>query len=143
MTLPDEDEDEVVEAIAALLHQARDAAWAEVAVEIAFADGFSQFKTWFRTSYDAPWQPTPRYAADSEEFAGLFAELRRLMYREDIGTWFSARLTVTDQGDYRSDYDYDNEPRFDPPASPELFVKDLRTFPRAPSRVPPWVNELT
>lgn len=134
-------DNETVEAIAALLHESRDPAWAEVAVEIAFADGFSQFRTWFRTSFNGDWQPTSRYAGHSEDFAELFAEERRLMYREDEGTWFSARLTVTDQGDYRSDYDYDHEPRFDPPVPRDLFIRDLEVFPRHPSRVPSWLSD--
>ena len=134
-----EAEDEIVEAIAVLLHEARDPSWAEVAVEIAFADGFSQFRTWFRTRYDGPWEPTGRYAGRAQDFAGAFAELRRLMYRPGRGTWFSARLTVSDQGDYRSDYDYDDEPRFDPPVALELYLKDLESFPRDASRIPAWV----
>ena len=133
-------EQALVERLAALLHQSRDPAWAEVAVEIAFADGFSQFRTWYRTSYDGDWRPTGRYAALSEEFASGFAELRRLMYRPGAGTWFAARLTVSEQGDYRSDYDFDNEPRFDPPVAPEAYVKDLQAFPRDASRVPDWVG---
>ncbi len=136
-----EAENETVQAIASLLHQTRDPAWAEVAVEVAFADGFGQMRTWFRTAFDGEWQPTPRYAGYSEEFAELFARLRRLMYRADVGTWFSARLTVSDQGDYRSDYDHDNEPRFDPPVSYDLFVRDLEIFPRDPSRVPSWLAQ--
>jgi hypothetical protein len=132
-------ENEIVEQLAAMLHEARDPSWAEVAIEIAFADGFSQFRTWFRTSYDGDWQPTGRYAGRSEDFAELFAGLRRLMYRAGPGTWFSARLTVSDQGDYRSDYDFDNEPRFDPPVDPELYARDLETFPRAAARIPSWV----
>jgi hypothetical protein len=134
-------ENEIVQAIAAMLHELRDEAWAEVALEIAFADGFSQFQTWSRTSYDGAWQATGRYAGRSQEFAGLFAELRNLMYRPGTGTWFSARVTVSDQGDYRADYDFDNEPRFDPPVAPELYVKDLEAFPRDPSRIPAWVVE--
>lgn len=134
-------ENEVVEAIAALLHESREPTWAEAALEIAFADGFSQLRTWSREAYDGQWEPAPRYAVDSESFAELAATLRRLMYRADRGTWFSARITVTDQGDYRADYDFDNQPNFDPPVSPELFLKDLRQFPREPSRVPSWVGE--
>ena len=137
-----EADDRIAEAVAAMLHEVRDPAWAEVAVEIAFADGFSQFRTWFRTGYDGEWQPTGRYAGRAEDFAGLFAELRRLMYRPDAGTWFSARLTVSDQGDYRSDYDFDNEPRFDPPVAPDLYLKDLQAFPRHPSRIPGWLDAL-
>ena len=131
-------ENEIVEQLAAMLHGARDPSWAEVAVEIAFADNFSQVRTWFRTSYDGQWEPTGRYAGHSEDFANLFAGLRRLMYRSGAGTWFSARLTVSDQGDYRSDYDFDNEPRFDPPVDRELYARDLETFPRDPARIPPW-----
>ena len=134
-------DNERVEAVASLLHQARDMAWAEVAIEIAFADGFSQLRTWFRTTFDGEWQPTARYSDYSEEFAALFAQERRLMYRQDSGAWFSARVTVTDQGDYRSDYDYEHEPRFDPPVSRDLFVKDLEVFPRHPSHVPAWLTQ--
>ncbi len=134
------EEDRIVEAVAAMLHEARDPSWADLAIEIAFADGFSQFRTWMRTDYDGDWQPTGRYAGRSEEFANLFADLRRLMYRPRKGTWFSARLTVTAQGDYRSDFDFDVEPRFDPPVAADLYVKDLQAFPRDPSRVPAWVT---
>ena len=132
-------ENEIVEQLAAMLHEARDPAWAEVAIEIAFADGFSQFRTWFRSTYDGDWQPTGRYAGRSEEFAELFAALRRLMYRAGRGTWFSARLTVSDQGDFRSDYDFEHEPRFDPPVDPALYARDLEAFPRDAARIPSWV----
>lgn len=134
-------ENEIVEAIASILYATRDETWAEMAVEIAFAGGFSQFRTWSRTSYDGEWQPTPRYADQSAELAGLFADLRRLMFRAGAGTWFSARLTVAAQGDFRSDYDFDGEPHFDPPAPPGAFAEDLREFPRDPSRVPEWAAE--
>ena len=134
-------ENEIVESIAAMLHEARDPGWAEVAVEIAFADGFSQLRTWFRTTYDGQWEPTGRYAGRSEDLTGRFAALRRLLYRPGSGTWFSARLAVSDQGDYRSDYDFDHEPRFDPPVAPELYLKDLETFPRDASSIPPWLGE--
>jgi len=134
-------ENEIVESLAELVHGGRDETWAEAAIEMAFADGFSQMRTWFRTRLDGAWEPTARYAGWSEDFAGRFAELRRLMYRPDRGTWFSARLTVSHQGDYRSDYDYDTRPAFDPPASPELFVRDLEAFPRDASRVPSWLAD--
>jgi hypothetical protein len=137
----DRAETEVVEALAAMLHEVRDPGWAEVAVEIAFAGGFSQFRTWFRTTYDGHWEPTGRYAHRAEDFAAAFHELRRLMYRPGPGTWFSARLTVSDQGDYRSDYDFDHKPRFDPPVARQLYLDDLRAFPRDPSRIPAWVTE--
>ena len=136
-----EAENEIVAAVAAMLHELRDGVWAEAAIEIAFADGFSQFRTWFRTGYDGQWQPTGHYAGRSQDFAASFAELRRLMYRPGTGTWFSARLTVSDQGDYRSDYDFDNEPRFDPPVDRQLYLKDLQAFPRDVSRIPAWVTE--
>lgn len=134
-------ENEIVEAIASILYAVRDEDWAEMAVEIAFAGDFTQFRTWFRTSYDGEWQPTPRYAEHSPELAGLFADLRRLMYRDGVGTWFSARLTVAAQGEFRSDYDFEGEPHFDPPAPRGAFTEDLRMFPRDPSRVPAWAGE--
>lgn len=135
-------ENEIVEAIASILYAAREEDWAETAVEIAFAAGFSQFRTWFRISFDGDWQPTARYADRSVEIAGRFADLRRLMYSaEGAGTWFSARLTVAAQGDYRSDYDFDGRPHFDPPAPPGAFTEDLRLFPRDPARVPAWAGE--
>lgn len=133
-------ENEIVEGIAEILYAGRDEASAETAVEIAFAGGFSQVKAWFRTAYDGDWQPTAAYADRSPELVSLFAGLRRLMYRPDTGTWFSARLTVTAQGDYRSDYDYENQPRFDPPVDPALFAEDLRAFPRDSSHLPAWAS---
>lgn len=136
-----EAEDPIIEEIAGLLHEGRDPAWSEVAIEIAFADGFSQLRTWYRTRGDDEWRPTARYASLSEELTSRFAELRPIMYRPDVGTWFSAQLTVTDSGEYRSDFDLNGEPHFDPPVARDLFVEDLRTFPRDPSRVPAWATE--
>lgn len=136
-----EAESEIVAALAAMLHEVRDPAWAEVAVEIALAGGFSQFRTWFRTGYDGQWQPTGCYADRSEGFANLFADLRWLMYRAGTGTWFSARLTVSDRRDLRSDSDFDDQPRFHPPVAPELYLKDVQAFPRDASRIPAWVPQ--
>jgi hypothetical protein len=136
-----EAEDSLIEEIARLIFEMRDPAWSQVAIEIAFADGFSQMRTWSRTGREDPWRPTARYAPMSEDLAGRFAELRRIMYRPDVGTWLSAQLTVSDGGDYSSDFDLNGKPHFDPPVAPELFLEDLRAFPRDPSRVPAWMTE--
>ncbi|MEU3016272.1 MULTISPECIES: hypothetical protein [unclassified Nocardiopsis] len=72
---------------------------------------------------------------------GDVIRLRRGMYREGVGTWFSLRLHVLPPGRFRIDFDYDRRPGGTLPPGPQEFAEDLRTFPRTPEHVPAWLRE--
>lgn len=134
-------ENAIVEKLARIVFAGMDPSWAQTALEIAFAARASEVNTWWRPSRGAPWQPTDAYLAESMDLAELFVDLRTLMYREGAGTWLSARLEVTAQGDYHADYDFDTRPEFERPIDPARFLEDFERYPRAPERVPDWLDD--
>ena len=67
-------------------------------------------------------------------------ELRANMWREDLGTWFSAEFTVTAAGSLHSTFNYDDEPSWDFPIDPSCYVQDLERFPRSAQHIPEWLR---
>lgn len=76
----------------------------------------------------------------------LVEELRKLMYQEGVGTWFSATWTVEKGGDGNIDADvqfnYDSEPAWDDDIQPGLYGMDLEDFPRSEENIPDWLKAL-
>ncbi|RLP80780.1 hypothetical protein D9V34_00770 [Mycetocola lacteus] len=68
-------------------------------------------------------------------------KLRAACYREGAGTWFSATITVTEQGTTNAEYNYDNEPEWDTPIDPAAYVEDQEFFPRDLSAQPQWLRQ--
>ncbi|WP_231972674.1 antitoxin YezG family protein [Nocardiopsis alborubida] len=68
-------------------------------------------------------------------------ELRRGMYQEGKGTWFSMKITVTRPGKFTTEFDYDNEPGFLFHSGDGDYVRELRQFPRDEEHVPAWLRE--
>ena len=66
------------------------------------------------------------------------AELRRLLYRPDEGTWFSMRLSAKPDT-YSVAYDYYHEPPWEPPLEPEMYLRDFEAFPRDLIHRPFWL----
>ncbi|MQY02747.1 antitoxin YezG family protein [Actinomadura macrotermitis] len=71
---------------------------------------------------------------------GKMDELRRVMYRQDKGAWFTARLEVERSGRYSAEFDYDGEPGFNPPLTSAAFQADLDRFPRSDEHIPGWLR---
>ena len=67
-------------------------------------------------------------------------ELRAAMYRPGVGTWFSAKVTVTAEGSMDADFNYDDEPVWDEGIPDHWFVTDLERFPRDESAQPAWLK---
>lgn len=67
--------------------------------------------------------------------------LRNGMYKQDTGTWFSMRYTITPPGSYGVDFVYDTEPEFTSPVSPTAFEQELERFPRNEEHTPDWLRE--
>lgn len=65
------------------------------------------------------------------------AQLRSEMYQPDKGTWYNADLTLTRDGQFNADFDYDNPP-FEGDADVDLLLEDQQRFPRAAEHMPPW-----
>ncbi|WP_017538655.1 hypothetical protein [Nocardiopsis halophila] len=65
-------------------------------------------------------------------------KLRRGMYREGRGTWFSLDLTVSD-GRFDVSFDHELEPPyFESPPARELIAAEERRFPREAEWTPGW-----
>lgn len=69
-----------------------------------------------------------------------FAALRRLMYRPGTGTWFTAEFSLTREGRFSVDFDFDSEPQWGTPIGAAAYARDLADFPRAPEHTPDWLR---
>lgn len=67
-------------------------------------------------------------------------DLRKEMYEEGKGTWFSLRLTIDPPGDYHANFNFDLEPIWEPPVPDAVLVEDLQAFPRTAEHVPTWLR---
>lgn len=70
-----------------------------------------------------------------------FQRLRGGMYRENEGTWFSARYTVTPPSHFAIQYNWTNEPDFQPYPDLSHFAVEQERFPRDEAYLPPWFRE--
>ncbi len=74
--------------------------------------------------------------------AEMFARLRTVMYVPERGAWLSARYTIDPPGEFRVFYNYDHDPRWNPPIPPEAFRRDLGAYPRPTETIPSWLRHL-
>jgi hypothetical protein len=72
------------------------------------------------------------------EADNIFWRLRVGMYREGLGTWFSAFFRISPPDTYEIFYNRDNEPPWDAPAS--SFVQEQELFPRDSEHMPDWFS---
>ncbi|MFI0409790.1 hypothetical protein [Actinomadura sp. 3N508] len=82
-----------------------------------------------------------RTAMPPGQAVGKMDELRRAMYRQGKGAWFTARLQVERSGRFSAEFDYDGEPDFTPPLTSSAYVKDLNRFPRTDEHIPDWLRD--
>lgn len=68
-------------------------------------------------------------------------ELRVASYRDGVGTWFGLKLTVASDGTTRAEYNYDDEPEWDAPVDPVVYLTDLKKFPRDDGNQPEWLRQ--
>lgn len=69
----------------------------------------------------------------------IMSRLRGGMYEKSRGSWFTARLVVTQDG-YAITYDYDSEPAFVPPLTADAYALDFEHNPRAAEHTPDWLR---
>ncbi|MBS4102571.1 hypothetical protein [Tsukamurella paurometabola] len=71
----------------------------------------------------------------------LISDLRAAMYQEGLGTWFSAVIRVDREGSFDATFNYDDEPEWDAPVDPIVYLTDQETFPRDVENQPQWLQE--
>ncbi|MFD7159360.1 immunity protein YezG family protein [Kribbella sp. NPDC059898] len=69
-----------------------------------------------------------------------FEELRREMYRPDKGTWLTAQLTITSDGHFATDFQYDERPDWSIQVDERIYQDDLSVFPRDRENIPSWMR---
>jgi hypothetical protein len=75
------------------------------------------------------------------DFHDAVRELRRALYREGRGTWYTAEAVITRDGRIVFAFDVDGEPQWDAPVVPSTYVEDLKMFPRDLEHQPEWLRE--
>lgn len=73
----------------------------------------------------------------------LFETLRQQMYQPGKGAWLTAGLTITANGHFSTDFDYDDEPAWSIPVDPQIYAEDLAEFPRSDQHTPTWMRAAT
>ena len=68
-------------------------------------------------------------------------KLRSASYRDGVGTWFGVVAQVLPDGQFTTEYDYDNEPAWPHPIDPVTYVNDLKRFPREEQHRPAWLKQ--
>lgn len=76
---------------------------------------------------------------DGFDFAEI--RLRKACYQEGRGTWFGLELTVTPEGSATAKYNYSEEPEWDRPIEPTLYVQEQEKYPRDPEYQPEWFKK--
>jgi hypothetical protein len=69
-----------------------------------------------------------------------FERLRREMYQPGKGTWLTAQVSVTADGHFATDFNYDDEPAWSIPVDRAIYAADLAAFPRDAEHTPDWLT---
>ncbi|GAB3275523.1 hypothetical protein [Kineosporia babensis] len=72
---------------------------------------------------------------------GYLYRLREALYLPGSGAWYSIRITVTEDGRFEADYDYEHEPTFSGPRQPSTYDYrcDTAWFTRDDEHTPDWL----
>ncbi|MCB2409396.1 hypothetical protein [Hymenobacter lucidus] len=73
-----------------------------------------------------------------------FERLRQLMYDEAPfrGAWYTAVMRISENGEFDTEFDYEQKPAFDYEASPEEYSVDFEHFPRNEESTPDWLKDI-
>jgi hypothetical protein len=77
----------------------------------------------------------------SFDLTRAFDALRQIMYQPGKGTWFTAEFTLTREGHFSTDFDFDHEPQWHAPIGAAAYARELKDFPRSPEHTPDWLRE--
>ncbi len=76
--------------------------------------------------------PAPR------ELSKPLSKLRRGMYAEGLGTWYSMSMVIDRPDRFHARFNRDDEPPFQTLPAPDQYALDLERFPRTPDNLPDW-----
>ena len=82
--------------------------------------------------------------ANGEDISLKVKKLREEMYKlsPDKGAWYTGIISVTSEGKFNIDFDYDGKPEFKYEPNADKFINDLDTFPREKNLIPDWLNNI-
>ncbi|MCL2471914.1 MAG: hypothetical protein FWF25_09310 [Propionibacteriaceae bacterium] len=69
-----------------------------------------------------------------------FNELRRVMYKPGLGSWWSVRMTVWADGHAQTEFNFDEEPDNRFPPGGVAYLTDLQTYPIDEDKRPEWLR---
>lgn len=125
---------EVARSVLALLPE--DATRIELTCRVLTSIARASFRAWFPDGRKEWVRASGRF--DSAPVH----ELRRVMYRDGAGTWFSMKMSVTADGAMDADFNYDDEPDFGMSGvDPVAYVNDAKEFPRDLEHQPDWLKK--
>lgn len=75
-----------------------------------------------------------------EDLETVFEKLRDEMYQPGKGAWLTATITIAASGRFSTDFDYDTEPAWSIPVTPDTYAADLAQYPRDDQHIPPWMR---
>lgn len=81
---------------------------------------------------------------NGEDITLLIKSLREEMYNfsPNKGAWYTAYITILNNGKFQTNFDYENKPEFKYEPSKDKFEDDIKTFPRDESLIPSWLKEI-
>ena len=81
-----------------------------------------------------------------EKLITIAERLRDMMATPDGGTWYTAKFTYNDKGQYKVAFNYEDPPIWDTPLPPgkqkELFIQDFNEYPRTAQAIPEWLADI-
>ncbi|HEX8350372.1 MAG TPA: immunity protein YezG family protein, partial [Hymenobacter sp.] len=77
-----------------------------------------------------------------EQTTPTFERLRQLMFNEAPfrGAWYTAVMTITHDGKFDTEFDYDNKPSFEYTSEDGEYAQDFEHFPRNEESTPDWLR---
>lgn len=130
------DEDQVVRWIGGWLMDSAPEGWRRIDMTARAASTLEEISLAVVMPEGGPAQMEP-----PPDVSPLLYELRAKKYMRGRGSWLSLRLVIEPDGAYRVLYNFDSDPRWDPPVETEVFDHDFETFPREEEWVPAWYWE--
>ncbi|WP_207454262.1 antitoxin YezG family protein [Herbiconiux sp. SYSU D00978] len=130
-----ESEQELVTTIASKVANAGATGWARLCLEAVVLGREAHYDLGVTTADGAVASVDPGVA-----FHRDVKQLRELMYREGVGTWFTMILTLDKSGSADVQFDYDGEPRVGFELAAGAFRLDAERFPREPEHTPAWLR---
>ncbi|AUI49785.1 hypothetical protein [Arthrobacter crystallopoietes] len=123
----------IVSQIVSLVVSSQKPGWDRIEIWWAEAAGFGS------SSIDVVAGGETTSPCTSEEVLDLLEELKDSMYRPDIGTWLSVRISISADGSVDIDYNYDEPPEWAFGVEPGLYGEELERYPRPMENIPNWM----